>query len=188
MNCPHCDHPESRVSETRPTPTHDRRIRMCRSCGRSFQTIERVAVHAGRAIGYIEAPIALVAEEPEVEEPAPAVAAAKGQFHPVVVGEELLTVCEQVRPLMVEWWDNSRRSKHKGNAAWTRAAWLGAVKRVSQLPQWKQVLLVQAGVESGWQTLKPEYIKDTPAPATGGLAPKSTAMQEAIERWHQQPA
>ena len=54
MNCPHCAHPESRVTETRSGSDADRRIRLCRSCGKTFQTMERVAVFAGRAIGYIE--------------------------------------------------------------------------------------------------------------------------------------
>jgi hypothetical protein len=55
MNCPHCGNPESRVDETRPGPEFDRRVRFCRSCGKKFQTIERVAVYGGRSIGYLEA-------------------------------------------------------------------------------------------------------------------------------------
>lgn len=54
MMCPHCNHPESRVTETRSGAEADRRIRLCRHCGKTFQTLERVCVYAGRAIGYIE--------------------------------------------------------------------------------------------------------------------------------------
>ena len=63
MNCPNCNHPESKVTETRSGPDADRRIRICRSCGKTFQTMERVAVFAGRAIGYIEAAPAIGVEE-----------------------------------------------------------------------------------------------------------------------------
>ena len=55
MICPHCGQPDSRIIETRTSPDYDRRVRQCRSCAKSFQTIERVAVYGGRAIGYIEA-------------------------------------------------------------------------------------------------------------------------------------
>ena len=186
MNCPQCGHESSRVLETRATPTHDRRVRVCRSCSQAFHTIERVAVFGGKAIGYIESS----AGDGEALEAIPVVVTPPAdRYHPIPSeGVELLAVAEQVRPLMLEWWNNSRHSKHKSGAAWTRAAWLGAIKRVSELPEWRQLLLVQAGIESGWQTLKPEYIKDAPAPASNSLAPRSSAMQEAIERWHQQPA
>jgi hypothetical protein len=50
------------------------------------------------------------------------------------------------------------------------------------------VVLAQAGIEHGWQTLKPEYIKDAAPPAEAGLIPKNQAMQEAISRWNLQGA
>ena len=53
MNCPHCLHPDSRVVETRAKPDRDRRIRLCRNCGKTFTTMEVVAVYAGRATGYV---------------------------------------------------------------------------------------------------------------------------------------
>jgi hypothetical protein len=62
------------------------------------------------------------------------------------------------------------------------------VKRVAALPEWQQLALAQAGVEHGWQTLKPEYIKDIRPPAEVGLVPKNQAMQEAISRWNLQGA
>ena len=63
MNCPHCNHPESRVGETRAGDEFDRRVRLCRGCGRTFTTLERVAVYAGRALGYRELDSALLTEE-----------------------------------------------------------------------------------------------------------------------------
>ena len=63
MICPHCGHPESRVSETRPSTEFDKRVRHCRNCAKTFTTIERVAVYAGRAVGYIEAGQSVLEQE-----------------------------------------------------------------------------------------------------------------------------
>ena len=54
------------VFETRSGSDADRRIRLCRSCGKTFQTMERVAVFAGRAIGYIEFNPAVAGERADV--------------------------------------------------------------------------------------------------------------------------
>ena len=66
MQCPHCGHPESRVGETRASDDYDKRVRFCRSCAKSFTTIERVAVYAGRAVGYIESGQPVLQEEADV--------------------------------------------------------------------------------------------------------------------------
>jgi hypothetical protein len=91
---------------------------------------------------------------------------------------------------LVQWWNESRRSKHKGNATWTEAAWQASVSRVAALPQAQQMLLAQAGVEHGWQALKPEYIKDELArpTAAGRPMPKDPAMLAALEQWPSQAA
>jgi len=198
LNCPHCNSPNSKVTETRPCDGYDKRVRICRDCSSTYRTIERVAVYAGRAAGYFEAGGSVmveadddeVAPEPEAKPAAKAKPPAKAQpaaikeFYPVVPGDELNSVCEEARPLLVEWWNNSRRSKHQKNATWTTTAWFITVKRVAALPMWQQVLLAQAGVEHGWQTLKLDYIKTSQPPQEAGLVPKSTAMQEAINRWN----
>jgi hypothetical protein len=101
--------------------------------------------------------------------------------------QELRLVAPEVAEMLVEWWNVSRFHKHGSAAAWSEIAFCFSVRRVAKLPPWQQLALAEAGVEYGWQALKPEYIKDASAPATGGLAPKSTAMKEAIDRWHQQP-
>jgi transcriptional regulator NrdR family protein len=66
MICPHCSHPESRVTETRASDSYDKRVRICRNCAKTFVTIERVAVYAGRAAGYIESGPAADLEEADV--------------------------------------------------------------------------------------------------------------------------
>ena len=66
MICPHCSHPESRVTETRASDSYDKRVRICRNCAKTFVTIERVAVYAGRAVGYIESGQPLEPEEADV--------------------------------------------------------------------------------------------------------------------------
>jgi hypothetical protein len=185
VNCPHCDHPDSRISETRANPDHDRRIRLCRGCGKTFTTIERVAVYAGRAAGWIESQV-----EPEAEgDPEPAAITPMRRKSPerfvASPSDPLLEPFqEEVRALLLSWWNESRLSKHRAKAAWTEAAWKGNLVRLAALPHWKQLLLAQAGVEQGWQALKPEYIKDAAPPAVAGLQPKSSAMQSAIEQWN----
>lgn len=178
MNCPHCDHPDSRITETRSNPAFDRRIRICRSCGKTFQTIERVAVYAGRAAGYIDGgpPVLTVVEDQEPKRPK--------RYAANLDDDCLVNVCGEAQSLLVEWWNVSRLSKHGTKAAWTEKAWQQNVSRIASLPRWKQVLLAKAGVESGWQALKPEYMGEVAPPPEEGLAPKSTAMQEAIAAWN----
>lgn len=43
MKCPHCDHPETRVVDTRESADGIRRRRECQSCGQRFTTYEHVA-------------------------------------------------------------------------------------------------------------------------------------------------
>ena len=38
MNCPHCQHPDSLVVDTRPDAGHIRRRRVCERCGHRFTT------------------------------------------------------------------------------------------------------------------------------------------------------
>ena len=98
--------------------------------------------------------------------------------------QELRVIAADAQPMLVEWWNVSRLHKHGNQAVWSELAFCLAVRRVARLPHWQQVLLAEAGIEYGWQTLKPEYIKDTKPPMEAGLAPKSTAMHEAINAWN----
>lgn len=101
---------------------------------------------------------------------------------------DLAKCSPEAQPLLVEWWNISRRQKHGSHAAWSERAWQLTVNRVAQLPPWQQLALAEAGVEHGWQTLKTQYIRDAKPPMEAGLAPKSTAMQEAISAWNSKAA
>ena len=54
------------MTETRASDNYDKRVRICRNCAKTFTTIERVAVYAGRAVGYIESGQPLEPEEADV--------------------------------------------------------------------------------------------------------------------------
>jgi len=189
MKCPKCGHDKNRVVETRAMPDGDRRIRQCQSCGKTFQTMERICVFIGRAAGYVEmAPpvptLAVVPEQPKkVAKPA-------AGFVAHLNDAALAAVMADAQPFLVQWWNESRRSKHNGNATWTEAAWQASVQRVAALPLWQQQLLAQAGVEHGWQALKPEYLKEELAKpqASGRPMPKDPAMLAALEQWPSQTA
>lgn len=210
MNCPHCGHEKSRVTETRAGADADRRIRLCLGCARTFQTLERVCVFAGRAAGYVEvsAPepvetavlamggnvVRLQQPEQPAEKPAAANRAPTAKRQEAYVADlddaGIATLTEEARPLIVEWWNVSRRSKHGAKAAWTFPAFHASLTRLSQLPNYQQVLLAQAGVEHGWQALKTEYLKEELAKpsALGRPMPKDPAMLAALEQWPSQPA
>lgn len=193
MNCPHCGHDKSRVTETRAVRDGDRRIRLCRSCGKTFTTMERIAIWFGPNAGWMDVtkdpPALQVVPDPEPEpepQPEPAVAkrASTRRWHPVGVP---VGVCEEAAPMLLEWWNESRRSKHGSHAVWSERAWLASVERVKALPPAEQVALCKAGVEHGWQALKREFLKQelgrpvTLPPVSGRPMPKDPAMLAALE-------
>lgn len=102
--------------------------------------------------------------------------------------QELAAIAPDVQPLLVEWWNVSRNSKHGAKAVWTELAWAMSIRRVAKLPAWQQLVLAEAGIEHGWQALKPEYIPNAKPPISAGLVPQSSAMQEAITAWNNQVA
>lgn len=183
------------IVETRPGPRYDRRIRVCRGCGSKFTTMERVAVNPGRAMGWIEVsvqeePESLgeeVAPEPEpVPKPEPkpkARAKSPGRFVVTLDHPELAPLPREIQILAVEWWNVSRFSKHGQKAAWTEAAWQMSIRRLAALGSVQQRRLVEAGVEYGWQGLFEKFL-DSQSVEPTGLAPRASAMQEAIDQWH----
>jgi hypothetical protein len=193
MNCPSCKHQHTRVLDTDRVADGIRRYRSCRNCGHRFATLERIEDWDPVMGGYAPAagaiaPALAAVPDPELQpEPAAAQRVNNRRWHPVGVP---VGVCEEAAPLLLEWWNESRRLKHKGNAVWSEKAWLASVERVKALPPVQQVALCQAGVEQGWQALKSEYIKDELArpTAAGRPMPKDPAMLAALEQWPSQTA
>jgi hypothetical protein len=185
MNCPKCRHDQSRVVDIKRKPDGLRRGRICVECGHKFSTLERVEVWDRTVQGYappLPPPLAVVPDH--FVEPTKKVAATAR--HQAAADEECLSyVTPDARPLLVQWWNESRKSKHRANATWTRAAWEASVQRVSNMPTDMQLALCRAGVEHGWQALKLDYIKDELAKPTaaGRPMPKDPAMRAALESW-----
>ena len=190
MKCPHCGHDKSRVTETRAGEDADRRVRLCRKCGKTFMTLERICVWAGQKAGYMELgqpPVLTVVSDQAGAAPRK-IAAARHEASP---DEDCLAfVSPEARLLLVQWWNESRKSKHRANATWTQAAWEASVQRVANMPTDLQLALCRAGVEHGWQALKLDYIKDELAKPTaaGRPMPKDPAMRAALESWPKQTA
>lgn len=183
MNCPKCNMQDTRVLETRTRGSSEVRRRLCRNCGHSFPTLERAVVFDRTSNEYLDLEDA--PSEPRAE---PKKKQKKAAYHPVPESDldALKSMTPEVVSLFLRWWNESRRSKWGSKAAWTKNAFESNLKRVGELPEWKQLALCEAGVECGWQALKVEYLSDLKPPAEAGLQPQSSAMQEAIERWNMQ--
>ena len=192
MNCPSCDHNQSRVIETKRVNGGLRRHRICSNCNHRFSTLEQIADWDTTLHAYVPAekeppPLVLV---PDHFVP-PAKKSAAASRHKASLDDDCLaTVCAEAQPFVLQWWNESRTSKHRANATWTKAAWEASVLRVAALPVWQQVLLAKAGVEHGWQALKTDYLKQELAKPTaeGRPMPKDPAMLAALESWPKQPA
>jgi hypothetical protein len=196
MNCPKCGGTSSRILDTIRVREGLRRHRVCngKRCRHKFATLERVEQWDVTTRSYVAAGqdgLQLVPSQPvalplQQEEPA-----AKTKRYVASADEDcLVNVCAEAQPLLVEWWNVSRKSKHGAKATWTQSAWEASVHRVAKLPAWQQVLLAKAGVENGWQSLKPDYVKDelSKPTALGRPMPKDPAMLAALEQWPSQTA
>lgn len=192
MKCPHCGHEKSRVTDTRQRPEADLRYRLCMNCGKKFTTLETVCVYAGRQAGHVSAPLPDALDFgpplPEEPEPAPRPPVRIGRYIASLDDDRLVNVCAEAQPLLVQWWNEARFSKHKARATWTEAAWEMSVERVAALAKPQQIELAQAGVEHGWQTLKYGYLDAAkglrPVPSAAGRPmPKDPAMLAALDQW-----
>lgn len=184
MNCPHCDHPHSRVIETLRVAQGLRRTRACGECRLRFYTLERVEEWDATVRDYVEAKPAKKVTPIQKEPKAPRIE----RFAAAVTDPLMRAITEEARELLVEWWNVSRRSKHKDKATWTKSAWESSLRRMTLLPAHKQVQLARAGVENGWQALKIDYLReDVHAPtAAGRPMPKDPAMLAALDQWPDQ--
>lgn len=199
MNCSECNRPGIRVTDTIDRGDHRRRYTICPNCGHRGVTIERHAVFMSRSLGFAEAPVDLSDLNPP-EQPAatpkpkpvagePTATQRSRRYHPVTI--ELFPVELLIDPkaavLLMQWWNNSRWSKHGGRAVWTQAAFNAAATRVSALAPSVQVELCEAGVEHGWQTLKYEYIRKRGEllPGQSGTLrnPSSQRALEGVMEW-----
>lgn len=200
MLCPHCQHPHNRVLETRDVPGANaiRRRHACRGCGKAFTTIQRVEAFQDGAWQ----PMALAAvPDPKPMAPAPAAprrraaSPAPDRLHPLTGDEDFLKVFWSCLPAdlclgLLRWWNESRWGKHRTQATWTQAAFTLSANRVGNLVGEGQAhaarALVDAGIEHGWQALKPEYLRGTvtPSPAAAAPAgdPAAAAIRDMLER------
>jgi len=195
MMCPHCGHPKNRITDVEQRPEFDLRHRMCCGCGKKFQSLDRVAVYAGRKFGHQQVgpdPV-LTAVDPKVQVELPPTEKAPGRkrlerFDPPD-DYPLFGIDEQLRPLLLQWWRESRWSKHRSNATWTEAAFQGSITRLAALPPDRQRQLVEAAVEFGWQALKINYLDPVKGmgqarpTATGRPMPKDPSMLAALDSW-----
>ena len=198
-HCPHCGHPRNRVLETRESKSENavRRRRACRGCGKSFTTIERVETYQDGA--WQPVALAAVPDPQPLAPPAPAAprkrAAAAERLHPLTGEEDFLKVFAYHMPAplfrdLLRWWNESRWGRHRTQAAWTQIAFTLSANRVSSLLGEGRAgaarALVEAGIEHGWQALKPEYLRGivTPSPAAVAPAgdPAAAAIRDMLER------
>lgn len=195
MNCPKCGDDSSRIIETIRVAQGLRRHRICNNkrCRHKYRTLERIEewdhVIRNYAPTPVEAPKPQITNVIQLQQCEPKVAATK-KFVAHLNHNALAPVCPDAQQLLVQWWNESRRSKHGAKATWTESAWKASLDRVAKLPAWQQVLLAQAGVEHGWQALKADYVKDDLARPTvaGRPMPKDPAMLAALEQWPEQTA
>ena len=196
MRCPKCNLTSNFIIETKRctvTTNEDslKRRRVCKNCATRWTTTERIdrfdnelrewTGHAGPELPNVPGPAVVRTTEQRPQRARPAAS----RFHPITleqVADQLLGIPPDVCQLLLEWWNNSRRSKHGTAAAWTERAFTNSAERVKKLPHWQQVVLANAGIEHGWQALNPSYCKDLLArpPRQSGFQPQSQGLAGAL--------
>lgn len=195
MKCPHCQHPHNRVLETRESPSENaiRRRHACKGCGRAFTTIQRIEAFQDGA--WQSVPLAAV-PDPKPAPPPPLAprrrAAAAERLHPITGAEPWLADIERdglppaLLDKMLTWWNESRWGRHGTKATWTQLAFILSAGRVAFLCQQGQhhtaQALVDAGIEHGWQALKPEYLRGITSAAPPAAAPAGDPAAAAIRQ------
>jgi len=192
MRCPKCQSTGNFSTATKRCTVNSsedslKRKRICRDCGAQWTTTERIDKWDNdlrQWTGHTEPELPKVDPVVRTREPRQSRPAAS-RFHPVTLeqaADQLLGIPPDVCQLLLEWWNNSRRSKHGASAAWTEKAFTMSVERVKKLVHWQQVVLTNAGIEHGWQALNPNYCKDLLAksPRQGGFTPQSQGLAGAL--------
>lgn len=196
MRCPKCQSTNNVATQTRRCTIREsqdafKRTRICRDCGAQWATTERIDKYdfdLQEWTGHVA--LEPEPELPVVPKPAPRPQRIKpAVFHPVSIDEVagiVVGIPADVCLLLCEWWNNSRRSKHGTAAAWTERAFTMSVERVKKLPHGQQHMLVNAGIEHGWQSLNPSYCKELLAQQQqqqqrhGGFRPQSSGLAGAL--------
>lgn len=111
---------------------------------------------------------------------------ATAPFYPIApsnVTAELAGLPDDLRHSVIEWWNESRRSRHGSKAVWTRRAFAFSSTRVQAAYRQNPELarkLVDAGIEIGWMALKLEYLHNQ----TREVQASNKRVQTAISLWN----
>lgn len=193
MRCSKCQSTSSLIMETKRCTVANpddslKRVRLCKKCAHKWITTEVTGIFDRRMSEWTGHPEPQLPEVPDpvvrTTEPRQTRPAAS-RFYPIImeqVADQLLGIPPEVCLLLLEWWNNSRRSKHGTAAAWTERAFINSAERVKKLPHWQQLALTNAGIEHGWQALNPTYCRDLLAkpPRQGGFQPQSQGLAGAL--------
>lgn len=177
--CPHCGASKSGINRTKTDTPLDGivRYRTCKSCGRSFQTIERWPQ---------------VAEEVADAPPKPATTRYTASFEVCRQDPTLAAIPDYALTDLCYWWNVDRMARHGKAAAWTEYAFLGSARRLATMyyqgRDSQADKLLEMGREHGWMALKSEYLpRELPAtisPSQGNtmatLQPKGSEFRQAI--------
>lgn len=74
-------------------------------------------------------------------------------------GTDLVPIPGDICLSVLDWWNESRRSKHGARCVWTEKAFAKSCRRLASLPHWQQRLLVDKAVENGWMGLDVSFIE-----------------------------
>ena len=74
-------------------------------------------------------------------------------------GTDLTPIPGDICLSVLEWWNESRRSKHGSSCVWTERAFAQSCRRLASLPHWQQRLLIDKAIENGWMGLDVSYVE-----------------------------
>ena len=106
----------------------------------------------------------------EIEVTLPAKRSAKpAAFWPITITQaepffgapnsDLVRIPSDICLSVLDWWNESRRSKHGSRCVWTQKAFAQSCRRLANLPHWQQRLLIDKAVENGWMGLDVSFVE-----------------------------